>query len=51
MIMAVFLTWGYGWLIFRFNVTVEPHDQGDIGLTIGAATLAVYLIYALQQFI
>ncbi|HCT5601441.1 TPA: hypothetical protein RQN45_002826 [Klebsiella oxytoca] len=46
MIMVVFLTWGYEWLIFKFNVTLEPHDQGDIGPTIGTATLAVYLIYA-----
>lgn len=46
MIMVVFLTWGYEWIIFRFNVTLEPHDQGDIGPTIGTATLAVYLVYA-----
>ncbi|EBM2458033.1 hypothetical protein DWE39_23885, partial [Salmonella enterica] len=46
MIMVVFLTWGYEWLIFKFNVTLEPHDQGDIGPTIGMATLAVYLVYA-----
>ncbi|EOV0221755.1 hypothetical protein ACOIP3_000759 [Salmonella enterica] len=46
MIMVVFLTWGYEWLIFKFNVTLEPHDQGDIGPTIGTATLAVYLVYA-----
>ncbi|MDN4979592.1 hypothetical protein QY053_10835 [Enterobacter hormaechei] len=46
MIMVVFLTWGYEWLIFKLNVTLEPHDQGDIGPTIGTATLAVYLVYA-----
>lgn len=46
MIMVAFFTWGYEWLIFRFNVTLEPHDQGDIGPTIGTATLAVYLVYA-----
>lgn len=46
MIMVVFLTWGYEWLIFKFNVTLEPHDQADIGPTIGTATLAVYLVYA-----
>lgn len=46
MIMVVFLTWGYEWLIFKFNVTLEPHDQGDIGPTIGTVTLAVYLVYA-----
>ncbi|EAU8964360.1 hypothetical protein IBO72_001879 [Salmonella enterica] len=46
MIMVVFLTGGYEWLIFKFNVTLEPHDQGDIGPTIGTATLAVYLVYA-----
>ena len=46
MLMVVFLTWGFEWLIFRFNVTLEPHDQGDIGPTIGTAALAVYLVYA-----
>lgn len=46
MIMVVFLTWGYEWLIFRFNVILEPHDQGDIGPTIGTAASAVYLVYA-----
>ncbi|EAY6708497.1 hypothetical protein XR69_24280 [Salmonella enterica] len=46
MIMVVFLTGGYEWLIFKFNVTLEPHDQGDIGPTIGTATLAVYFVYA-----
>lgn len=46
MIMVVFLTWGYEWLMFNFNVKLEPHDQGDISPTIGTATLAVYLIYA-----
>ncbi|EAM6609064.1 hypothetical protein WEV50_000304 [Salmonella enterica] len=46
MTMVSFLTWGFEWLIFRFNVTLEPHDQGDIGPTIGTAALAVYLVYA-----
>ncbi|EPI0025787.1 MULTISPECIES: hypothetical protein [unclassified Serratia (in: enterobacteria)] len=46
MLMVVFLTWGFEWLIFRFNVTLEPHDQGDIGPTIGTAALAIYLVYA-----
>ncbi|MBJ9248421.1 hypothetical protein I5484_09480 [Citrobacter freundii] len=46
MIMVAFLTWGFEWLIFRFNITLEPHDQGDIGPTIGTAALAVYLVYA-----
>lgn len=45
MIIAALLTWGYEWLIFRFNVNLEPHDQGDIGPTIGTAALAVYLVY------
>ncbi|WP_249528426.1 hypothetical protein, partial [Escherichia coli] len=43
---VVFFTWGFEWLIFKFNVNLEPHDQGDIGPTIGTATLAVYLVYA-----
>ena len=42
----MFFTWGFEWLIFKFNVNLEPHDQGDIGPTIGTATLAVYLVYA-----
>ncbi|EKI1562055.1 hypothetical protein PCD50_004245 [Escherichia coli] len=46
MILVVFFTWGFEWLIFKFNVNLEPHDQGDIGPTIGTATLAVYLVYA-----
>lgn len=46
MLMVVFLTWGFEWLIFRFNVTLEPHDQGDIGPIIGTAALAIYLVYA-----
>ena len=45
-ILVVFLTWGFEWLIFKFNVNLEPHDRGDIGPTIGTATLAVYLVYA-----
>lgn len=44
--MATFLTWGFDWLIFRFNATLQPHDQGDIGPTIGTAALSVYLVYA-----
>ncbi|EFF9118910.1 hypothetical protein GBG56_16905, partial [Escherichia coli] len=46
MILVVFLTWGFEWLIFKFNVNLEPHDQGDIGPMIGTAALAVYLVYA-----
>ncbi len=46
MLIVVFITWGFEWLIFRFNVNLEPHDQGDIGPTIGTAALAVYLVYA-----
>ena len=44
MVMVVFLTWGFEWLIFRFNVTLEPHDQSDIGPAIGTAALAIYLV-------
>ena len=46
MMTTTFLTWGFDWLIFRFNVTLQPHDQGDIGPTIGTAALSVYLVYA-----
>jgi hypothetical protein len=44
MMMAAFLTWGFDWLIFRFNVTLQPHDQSDIGPTIGTAALSIYLV-------
>lgn len=27
-------------------MTLEPHDQGDIGPTTGTAALAIYLVYA-----
>ncbi|WP_103791634.1 hypothetical protein [Pectobacterium atrosepticum] len=46
MLIVVFITWGFEWLIFRFNVNLQPHDQGDIGPTIGTAALAVYIVYA-----
>lgn len=48
MLIVVFITWGFEWLIFRFNVKLEPHDQGDIGPTIGTAALAIYLVYTLH---
>ncbi len=46
MIMVVFLTGGYEWLIFKFNVTLEPHESGRYRPYVGTATLAVYLVYA-----
>jgi len=45
MMTTTFLTWGFDWLITRFNVTLQPNDQGDIGPTIGTAALSVYLVY------
>lgn len=46
MMVVVFITWGFEWLIFKFNVNLEPHDQADIGPTISTAALAIYLVYA-----
>ncbi|HAW0924409.1 TPA: hypothetical protein JLU65_003066 [Escherichia coli] len=48
MTIGVFITWGFEWLIFKFNANLEPYDQGDIAPTIGTAALAVYLVYALH---
>lgn len=46
MLIVVLITWVFESLIFRFNVNLEPTDQGDIGPTIGTASLAVYVVYA-----
>lgn len=46
MAIVVLITWLFEKLILIFNLTLEPHDKGDVGPMIGTAALAVYVVFA-----
>ena len=46
MAIVVLITWIFEKLISSFNLTLEPHDKGDVGPMIGTAALAVYVVFA-----
>ncbi|MEH4627042.1 hypothetical protein PO369_26095 [Phytobacter diazotrophicus] len=46
MTIVVLITWVFEQLISSFNLTLEPHDKGDVGPMIGTAALAVYVVFA-----
>ncbi|WP_354690179.1 hypothetical protein [Phytobacter sp. RSE-02] len=46
MVIVVLITWTFERLILSFNLTLEPHDNGDVGPMIGTAALAVYVVFA-----
>lgn len=46
MVIVVLITWIFERLILSFNLTLEPHDKGDVGPMIGTAALAVYVVFA-----
>jgi len=46
MAIVVLITWIFEKLISSFNLTLAPHDKGDVGPMIGTAALAVYVVFA-----